>query len=248
MAIDIKSTQQLDSAISSASFTPIGEPIWDAKIPRTVIGIWDSPVMDGGEYLLGWRDVTYIASKHDGEYIVMYARTGATEDLSDVSWGDPSLNLETSISAHTDRYLQIRLMLVAKVYIPIYYTYSALPSGGPTINEMIITGVTSETASLFFTEAFELGFSPVSVVLTTESDVPVNSVLRFGVTNMDSVDLDDYQWISENDDVDLNMLAATGTKFKIVMEMSGSTGDTITVHELAAMFGGEEYGQIRLNE
>jgi len=86
------------------------------------------------------------------------------------------------------------------------------------------------------------------VVLTSESDVPVNSILRWGVANVDSVDLDDFQWVDENSMESLDLLAATGTKFKIVIEMSGSTGDVITVHEFAAMFGGEEYGQIRLNE
>ena len=248
MSIDLKATETTEAAITSATFTHIGEPIWDGVIPRTVIGIWDSGILDGSEYLLGWREVSYTATKHDSEYVVMYARSGNTDDLSNVSWGNPSLNPETDVSAHTGRYLQIRLVLVAKVYIPVYYTYGAEASGGPVISEMLITGVTSETASLFFTETFELGFTPVSVVLTSESDVPVNSVLKWGVTNTDSVDLTDYQWIDENSVEGLELLAATGTNFKIVIEMSGSTGDVITVHEFAAMFGGEEYGQIRLNE
>jgi len=248
MSIDLKATQEIGDAITTAVFTHMGEPIWDGIIPRTVVGIWDSGVMDGGDALLGWRGVSYTATKHDSEYIIMYARSGDTEDLSALSWGDPSLNPETDISAHTARYLQIRLVLVAKVYIPVYYSYTTQASGGPVITEMLITGVTSATASLFFTKAFELGFTPVSVVLTSESDVPVNSILRWAVTNTDSVNLDDYQWIDENSVENLDLLAATGTKFKIVIEMSGSTGDVITVHEFAAMFGGEEYGQIRLNE
>lgn len=248
MAIDLKATQSTSDEITSAVFTHMGQPIWGGVIPRTVVGIWDSGVMDGGSALLGWRDVSYTATKHDGEYIVTYARSGDTEDLSDVSWGDPSLNAETDISTHSGRYLQIRLVLVARVYVPVYYTYTAEDSGGPVIEEMLITGVTSETSSLFFTKAFEIGFTPVSVVLTSESDVPVNSVLRWGVTNVNSVDLDDYQWIDENAVESLDLLAATGTKFKLAIEMSGSTGDVITVHEFAAMFGGEEYGQIRLND
>ena len=247
MSTNLKNSQT-DGSIVSASFVHMGQPIWDGRIPRTVIGIWDSGVMDGTTSLLGWRGISYTATKHDSEYIVVYARSGDNTDLSGVSWGDPSVNNDTDISDHTGRYLQIRLVLVARVYMPIYYSYTTEDSGGPVIEEMTVTGVTSETASLFFTETFELGFTPVSVVLTGESDVPVNSILRWGVTNVDSVDLDDYQWISENSVENLDLLAATGTKFKIVIEMSGSTGDVITVHEFAAMFGGQEYAQIRLND
>jgi len=147
MTIDLKATETTEASITSAVFTHMGEPIWDGVIPRTVIGIWDSGVLDGGAYLLGWRDASYTATKHDSEYVIMYARSGDTEDLSAVSWGDPSLNPEVDISTHTARYLQIRLVLVAKVYVPVYYTYGAEASGGPVVSEMLITGVTSETAS-----------------------------------------------------------------------------------------------------
>ena len=116
---------------------------------------------------------------------------------------------------------------------------------GPRLSRAKPAAVTSQTAALFFTEAFETGFYPKSVVITAETDVPENSILRFAVTSLDSVDPDDYQFVELDKLTQLDQLSVTGTHVRFMIEMSGNSGESVVVHEFAAMFSG--YGQAHLN-
>lgn len=242
---DLKTTHGLTS-FSAATFNHLGYEVFSGQLVKRVVGIWDSKPLDGTEYLLTWKEIAYTANLNDSdERIYVYTRSGSASDLDDVEWSDPSLNDSTELE-DTGRYLQIRIVIVGTKAVPNPY-YGYTPSSiGPTISRMTVKGVTSVSASLFYTKAFELEFAPQSIVLTKEADVPDGSLLRFGVTSLDSVDLDDYQFIDTESVVELDELAVTGTKIKFVIEMSGNSGTPVTVHEFAAMFSGD--GQKKLNQ
>lgn len=242
---NLKQTHGL-AGFSSATFSHLGIPVFSASSVRTVMGIWDSEVLDGTENLLNWTAVEYEATKNaDTDRIYVYWRKGATSDLSDVAWSDPSLN-ETTELAGGDRYIQIRIVIVAHVLAPAPYQPTYNDGIGPTIQQLVVKGVTNTTSSLFFTKTYDLGFYPKSVVTTTEADIPDGAVLRIGVTSLDSTDLEDYQFVEADSLTELDRLSVTGTKFKLVLEMSGDSGETVVVHEIGAMFSGE--GQVKLNE
>jgi hypothetical protein len=157
------------TGFTEATFHHLGVPVYSAKTVRKVIGIWDSAVLDGTESLLNWKSVEYEATENDPtDRIYVFTRQGATSDLSAVEWSDPSLNEDTELTGD-NRYIQVRVVIAAMVggtpYQPGYG-----PGVGPTIERLIVKGITNATSSLFFTEAFELGFFPKSVVVTTESD------------------------------------------------------------------------------
>jgi hypothetical protein len=234
------------TGFSEATFNHLGVPVFSATTVRTVMGIWDSEVLDGTENLLNWTSIEYEATKNDpSDRIYVYWRKGATADLSDVDWSEPSLNDTTTITGG-ERYIQIRLVVAAHVLAPAPYQPTYNDGIGPSIQSLLIKGVTNATSSLFFTKTYDLGFYPKSVVTTTEADIPAGAVLRIGVTSLDSTDLADYQFVEADSLAELDQLSVTGTKFKLVLEMSGDSGDTIVVHEIAAMFSGE--GQVKVNE
>jgi hypothetical protein len=242
MSTDLAQQQGL-TGFSEASFQYLGMPVYAAKTPRQVIGIWDSGVIDGTEYLLTWREaiLSAIYSGPD-DRVYLFSRTGPSADLSAVAWSAPGASLSLAVPS-SDRYLQIRIVVVATTLSP-YPSYQ-FQSVGPTVERLTVKGVTSQSSSLFFTEAFSIGFYPKSIVVTAETDVPENSILRFAVTSLDSVDSADYQFVELDTLTQLDQLSVTGTHFRLMIEMSGNSGESVVVHEFAAMFSG--YGQSHLN-
>jgi hypothetical protein len=242
MSTDLIQQQSLQG-FSEASFQHLGMKVYAAKTPRKVIGIWDSEVIDGSEYLLTWREAVAAATLNGvSDRVYLYDRTGPTSDLSAVAWSDPGVSLSLSIPS-TDRYLQIRIVVVAATP-SLYPGYQSQPIG-PTVEQLTIKGVTSQTAAYFFTKAFPIGFYPKSVVITAETEVPENSILRFAVSSLDSIDPSDYQFVELNRLAQLDQLSVTGTHVRFMIEMSGNSGESVVVHEFAAMFSG--YGQAHLN-
>lgn len=242
---DLIQTHDL-SGFSEAAFSHLGTPVFSASTVRTVVGIWDSAVLDGTENLLNWTAVEYEATKnHPSDRIYVYWRKGASADLSDTDWSDPSLNKTTAL-AGSERYIQVRVVILAHALSPAPYQPTYNDGIGPTVQSLFIKGVTNTTSSLFFTKTYDLGFYPKSVVATAEADIPDGTALRIGVTSLDSADLGDYQFVERDSLSELDRLSVTGTKFKLVIEMSGDSGETVVVHEVAAMFSGD--GQVKINE
>lgn len=241
--IDIISANGL-TGLTRANFHNLGREVWSAKRPGFVFGIWDSDVIDGTEYLLIWKAIEWTASlQSENDRIYVYTRTGDSEDLSSTLWEGP---VSQSIS-ESARYIQIRIVILGTV-ASIYQTYPGDNKIGPTIERMTLKGTTSATASLFYSKTFDLEFCPKSIILTAESDIPDGSILRFGVTSLDSVNPDDYQFIESNRTEYLDQLSVTGSKLKFLIEMSGNSNDEVVVHEFAAMFGGDENVKMNYSE
>jgi hypothetical protein len=240
MSNDIKQEQGL--GVQSAVFQALDRPVWGATRICTLIGTWDSPVIDGTSNLLLWTSATYSGTVPSNSKVYFFQRT--SDDPNNMGeWSVPSLNYSAPINTKA-RYVQTRMVLVSTGCQSGYgYQYG---NNTPLIDFLTIKGITSANADKFFTKTFDLGFSPKHFIITSESEVPDGTILRFGVTNLDSVDEDDYVFIEENKVENLDLLSATGTKIKIMIEMSGSSSEEVVVHEFATMFSGE--GNKQLNK
>jgi hypothetical protein len=206
-----------------------------------IIGIWDSDVLDGTEFLLIWKSIEWTATTYGpDDRVYIFIRSGDSDDLSSVEWSGP---VSESIS-HTNRYIQIRIAIVGTTPVDSQYPTYQSDKVGPTVDRIIIKATTSSTSSIFFSKTFDLGFYPKSIVATLESDVPEGSILRFGVTSLDSVNKEDYQFIDENRVVELDELSVTGRKIKFMIEMSGNSSDEVVIHEFAAIFGGDDNSKL----
>lgn len=242
MATDLKALHSLDS-FTSVSFNHLGQEVFGVNRTDRMIGIWDSGILDGTDSLLLWKSIEWDASlQSPDDRIYVYAKSSDSEDLSDVEWTGPV----SSTVSETGRYLQIRIVVLATTPVEAPYPSYYSDKIGPTISEMTVKATVSSNSSLFYSKTFDIGFAPKSIVLTDESEVPDGSVLRFGVTSLDSVNLEDYQFIDSNRAVDLDELSVTGEKIKFVIEMSGNSNDEVVVHEFAAIFGGDENKKINV--
>ena len=83
-------------------------------------------------------------------------------------------------------------------------------------------------------------------MFTDESDVPDGAIIRYGISSLDSTNIDDYQFIEKNKMEYLDQLSITGEKIKFLIEMSGGSNDEVVVHEFAAIFGGDENSKLNL--
>ena len=240
--VDLKQYYNLQG-FSSVEFTHLGEEVFSTRKPAKMIGIWDSDVIDGTEYLLIWKEVEWIMSlQGTGDRVYVYIRTSDTEDMSESEWSGP---ISSSIS-ETQRYIQIRIAICGTVGVdPQYPTYQG-GKIGPTVDRLTLKATTSSTASLFFSKTFDIGFAPKSIVFTDESDVPDGAIIRYGISSLDSTNIDDYQFIEKNKMEYLDQLSITGEKIKFLIEMSGGSNDEVVVHEFAAIFGGDENSKLNL--
>jgi hypothetical protein len=241
MSIDIKTIHSLP--VTSAVFQHLGYVSFSAVKREMLYAVWESAPLDGTEGLISWTSFNFsILKNSNADMIYVYWKTSDTEDMSAEKWSAPTSNNSGSIKS-TKRYLALRIVIKTPISIPYNYYGSTI---GPVISNLTIAGVATENASLLFTKTYDLGFFPKSIVTTAIADVPDGSTLDIGITSLDSIDPDDYQFIPTGSVVKLNELAITGTKLKLMLRMSGSGDSKVVVHEFAAMFSGE--GQIRLNQ
>lgn len=241
---DITSQLNLDPHIKKVRFEQFQTPIFFGNKIATVIGIWDTDPLDGGSDILTWKKVVFSVFKPDNSDVYIFISNTDTPTES-YTWTGPFRNSETSLLSFSKRYFRIRAVLIQRGELKYQYNYQEMPVG-PYIDSLSLSCVTSGSAAKFFTKTMELGFNAKYILLTSETTIPEGSIIRYGVTNLDSVNLDYYQFFDVNKITKLNKLPVTGEKLKVYIEMSGNSGDPIIVHEFAIMFSGDE--QIPTNQ
>lgn len=233
-----------DADIKKVQFHALAEKVFSSFKLWTVIGIWESKPLDGGETLLAWKQILLSCTKPENSDIYLFVSNSDTTSEED-AWIGPYRNDQTDIISLTKRYLKVRAVLIQRGVPQQDYGYNGNVIG-PSIESIFVQCVISGTASKFYTSVIDLGFSPRYILITSESDIPDGAVVRFGVSSLDTIDSEKYQFISENKIVKLNKIPVTGQKMKLFIEMSGNSGDPITIHEFAVMFSGDE--QIFINK
>jgi len=242
--INITNNLILDPNITSVKFHQLDLTLTFATKIASVIAIWETDPLDGGEDLLAWKAAIFSAYKPENSDVYIFISNSSSSTSTDV-WNGPYRNFDTALTSFTERYLKIRIVLIQKGELKYQYNYNVNPVG-PYVDYLLVKCIVSGTSSKFFTKAFDIGFSPRYVALTAESDIPDGSIVRYGITNIDSTNLDYYQFVDNDKITKLIRLPVTGQKVKLYIEMSGNSGDPITIHEFAVMFSGNT--QIPLNE
>lgn len=233
---DITSKVILPQVLTTASFHQMTVPIFGGSKLGSVIGIWESDIIDGTSTLLSWKQIVLSCTKPTNSDIYLFVSNQDTTTETQV-WNGPYRNNLTSMLSFTKRYMKIRAILIQKGDLSYLYDYHS--PIGPSIDQITLKGVDSGTSSKFFTKAYEIGFSPVHILMTAETNIPDGSIVRFGATNIDTTDLSKYQFFNLNEITKLNKMPVTGQKIKLYIEMSGSSGESIVVDEFAIMFSGE---------
>ena len=239
---DITDKITVDPAITSVNYYQLTAPIFSGRRIGSVIGIWESDSIDGTSDLLSWKEIVLSCTKPTGSDVYVFVSNQATT-TEDPVWRGPYRNDTTEILSFSEQYMKIRAVLIQTGEVPYVYGYQ--PNLGPTIESITLKGISSGSASKFFTQAFNIGFNPQHILMTAETDIPSGSIVRFGVTNLDTINLEKYQFFDLHEITKLNRLPVTGEKIKIYIEMSGNSGDSIVIDEFAVMFSGE--GQVEVN-
>jgi hypothetical protein len=238
--MDIKTIHSLP--VTAANFNHLGYTVHSATRSDVLYCVWESAVLDGTDGLLSWTGFSYTATMNsNADRIYVYTKTSDQADMAGAEWSVPVVNGAGEIMSDK-RYLSMRIVMRSPIANLYNYHGSTL---GPILKDMTISMVVSDTASLLYTKTYELGFFPKAIVTTVQADVPDGAALDVGVTSLDSIDPDDYQFFAPNSVVELDQLAITGKKMKMMLRMAGSGSSTVVVHEFAAMFSGD--GQARLN-
>lgn len=241
---DITTQVSTPSAITQVRFHQLNEPVFCGTRLARVMGVWESKVIDGGSELLSWKSLAFNGTLPEGSHIYLYIETVDTKTDFVGDWIGPFMNTSNSVITYNGQYIKIRLVMVFDGDLETQYGYTAGVSG-PIINWIKLTGITSSNAAKFYTRTFDLEFNPKYFLITAEETVPEGSIVRYAVTNVDTDDTSYYQYVDLNNITTLNTLPVTGNKLKVLIEMSGSSGEDIVIDEFAVMFGGEE--QIGLN-
>lgn len=237
-------TQQLGNGIfRSVVFKQLPYPVFSSHKIGSVFGIWESDYLDGESSLIAWKSITMSVVKPDGSDIYLFV-ANSTNSTDKPVWMGPYRNNETIITEFSKRYMKIRaVMLYSGEYTP-GYQYNV---EGPVINSISLQCMTAQNSAKFYTKSFELGFSPKYILLTSEAEVPPGANIRYGITNLDSTKEDAYEFFEPNRVVELANMPVTGKKIKLLIEMSGSYGDPVIVHEFAVMFSDRDESLVELN-
>jgi hypothetical protein len=238
---DITSKITLDSALTSVTFNQLTSPVFKVEKISTIMGIWESDPLDGSATLLSWKEIVFSGSAPSGSDRYIFISNTDTKTESPV-WSGPYRNGTTSLLSFSKRYVRIRIIMIQSGVATPGYGYNAVT--GPSIDSLSLKAIISGTAAKFYSDTFEVGFSPKYALITAETDIPDGTIIRWGIANLDSIDSTDYQFINENKITKLDRLSVTGEKVKVFIEMSGNSGDVITIDEFAVMFSGDDQAEL----
>jgi len=233
--------------IKSIRFDYLGERIYSAERVEKMVGVFISQPVVGPSGLVSWNELSWSAQKVQGTDVWVYIKTSNSIDtLDNITWEGPFLNPTSDISDFRGRYLQFMAVLINDGTARHTNYENIEVAATPILQSLSLSYLSSSEASRFFTKTFELGFSPLHVLLTYNGDVPDAAVVRFAITGSDTTDIGEYQYITPNQIESITDLSTLSTQLKIMIEMIGSSEVPITLHEFALMFSGDE--QLRLNK
>ena len=226
---NIVSNSTLNSGISGASFTYLGEKVYAANKLERIYGVFLSSVIASNENFLKWKEITVNKTIDPYSTIYFFIRTSDSETFVESEWLGPFYNVTTDISYVGGKYIQFMIVLRSDTTSPSV----------PKVDEVIISYYSSENSVKFFTHAFRIGFQPEHLLLTYNAVETDDTIIRFAVSGVDSVDMADYQFIEPNKLESLSGLTYASNKLKIMAEVIGSSQTQVVLNEFAVMFSGD---------
>ena len=233
-------------SIETVDFDYLGKKVYSAEKVERLFGVFVSQPIMGDSSLVSWKELSTVAQKPEGTDIFIYLKSASTEEgLDTATWTGPYLNSINNISNIKDQWLQFVVVLVNEGDTTYNYDHIEVATT-PILQSLELSYFSSDSAIKFYTRAFDLGFVPKHVLLTYNGDISSDAVVRFAVSGFNSTDSNDYQYIDPNKIEELSDLSLLSNKIKVMIEMIGESGVTLTIHEFALMFSGDE--QLRLND
>ena len=216
------------NGIDSVSYTYLGEKVYAAQKLERIYGIFLSNTVQASDSFLKWKEVTIVGTQDSSSQIYFLLRTSTDGNFDESEWIGPFYNATTNISTIKGGYMQFMVVLRS----------DSTSSSIPKVDEVILSYYSSESSVKFFTQAFNIGFQPEHILLTYNAAESDDTIIRFAVSGVDSVDLSNYQYIDPNKIEEL-ALTYNSDKLKIMAEIIGSSESQVVLNEFAVTFSGD---------
>jgi len=219
------------------------KPAYSAERVQRTVSVFLSQPIDASSDLLGWKAVSWTATKPTGADICVFVKSDSTQDalVSKSQWSGPLLNPSgEDIRLETGRFMQVMIILSTK------YDVGSGTMATPILEEFRASCFVSAGQQTFYSTKFNLGFKPKNVLLTYNGTISDDSLIRFAIAGVDSTDPREYQIITPNTVEDLDRISELSDGFKIMFGAIGSKEVPFEVDEIAVSVSGDS--QTKLNK
>ncbi len=225
-----------NTGLNEVFFMQLEKPVFSTTKYNKVFGIWESEFLDGDGSLIAWKNIIINYFKTEDSDVYLFFSNNENKNDPPV-WNGPYKNNEILLSLFKKRYIKIRIVIIDyKSNNDDQYNIST------HVQSMFLQCLQSGISSKFFTKSFDLGFTPHYFLFTSEEDVPPGAMIRYGLANIESNNIDKYHFFEKDKIIKLQETPISGNKVKILIEMLGTKGDPVIVHEFAVMFS-DIYGE-----
>lgn len=226
--ITIKNLSYTDSiyGIKSVKYHHVGQKTYSAQNTGKINGHFISNIIYAPTSFKKWSE--YSIDGDNTEDISIYIRA-SNDEIEKAKWQGPYKERQ-DISHILGRKIQFSLIVSEE---------SSL------IRSINVNFESNQTSVVFFTKTFNLGFAPKQIILTTNETKNEDSLLEYYISTKDSIEDGDYQLISPNkiNTIDNPFLQE---KAKIMVKMYGDSLTPIKLHEISALFSGNEAKSLNL--
>ena len=226
------------------SFSVVKEKISTFGINKAtqIVGVYVSDILKADEDFGFWKTVSWTQNLNQGRAIVAFKVSDSEVDIKSKDW-QYYVSIESSaygqyetstVSESLDRfnlkgrYMQFKVTLESKQ-----------DSLTPIVNNFVISYATKHSV-FFFSRKFKIdkSYSIDDILMTASYSEPQNTELRFGVTNSNSSDWQDYKIVNLDELVKLPV--GWGNMVKVGIKMSSYTDKFYPeVQEFAFLLGSD---------
>ena len=221
-------------------YNPTGQPVFSAERIQRTVAVFDSRPLVASANVTSWKSLSWTSSVPAGTRLFLYVRSASTEDgLLDSSWVGPMMNGASGedISSETGKILQFRLAMYSS-----YDSFSGVLFT-PTVNSVTASCYVQGSSQTFYTATMPLGFVPTHVILTYNGSIPVDTMVNFSVSTVNSTSPKDYKIINPNSIVNIEEIA-NGEFLKVSISALGNTEVPFIVDEFAIAVAGPGFKTI----
>ena len=215
-------------------YWPTAAPTYGANAIQRLAAVYQGNPVDGGQYLLSWKELSWTSSVPATTGLYAYVRSAATtEALATTAWSGPYFNGTVDVTGFTGRWMQISMVMYSEID-PATDTIAL-----PVVSSITVSSYVSTGAQRMFTKNFNLGFTATHVLITYNGTVPAGSLVQFAISGKDSTDTSDYQIITPHTVAALTDMPYLSKGIKVMLMASGSTEVPFVVDEFALALSGE---------
>jgi hypothetical protein len=220
-------------------YYPKQTSVFSANRAFRFIGVFDSPPIEPIGNVSSWKNMTIYGDIPLGSSARLYIKSSETVDgLKEAEWTGPYMNglSGEDISSVTGKIILVRILIDS-----FGEGLDFAPS--PQIDKLKVTAFMMGEEGRFFTKTFDLSFIPKHVILTFNSGESDKSMLQFAIAGKDTSENSEYQNISPNKIVKLDMLPELANKIKLMVRATGSNETPFSMDCFAMIIGGAGHEQ-----